>query len=213
MRCQRKILRIVCFQHVSNKHIRSLTKQPEVSKVIRNRRLKWFGHLLRLDNERIPKRLHLWKPTHGRRRRRRPRTMWTSVIQRDLLNLGLGWSVEEAEIAAQDRIGWTILTSQAASADMHDTDWYFVGKQVRGCCTPKQKLTCFVLSQNYQHLFEQFLELEFRCSRVSQFVGEMYLWMIVCLFVCLTGRSVRRHTWVLVGTILDQKCSSQAKKA
>ena len=122
MRCQRKILWIVWSQHVSKKHIRSLTKQPQLSKVIRNRRLKWFGHLLRMDNERIPKRLHLWKPTHGRWRRGRPRTMWTNVIQRDLLNLGLRWSVEEAEIAAQDRTVWKILTSQAASADMHDAD-------------------------------------------------------------------------------------------
>ena len=49
--------------------------------------------------------------------------MWTNVIQRDLLNLGLGWSVEEAEIAAQDRTVWKILTSQAAGADMDDADW------------------------------------------------------------------------------------------
>ena len=41
---------------------------------------------------------------------------------RDILNLGLGWSVEEAGIAAQDRTVWKILTSQAASADMHDAD-------------------------------------------------------------------------------------------
>ena len=45
------------------------------------------------------------------------------VIHRDLLNLGLRWSVAEVEIAAQDRTVWKILTSQAASADMHDADW------------------------------------------------------------------------------------------
>ena len=39
------------------------------------------------------------------------------------LTIGLGWFVEEAEIAAQDRTVWKILTSQAASADMHDADW------------------------------------------------------------------------------------------
>ena len=33
------------------------------------------------------------------------------------------WMVcREAEIAAQDRTVWKILTSQAASADMHDAD-------------------------------------------------------------------------------------------
>ena len=41
----------------------------------------------------------------------------------DLLNLGVGWSIQEAEAAAQDRTVWRILTSQAASADMHDADW------------------------------------------------------------------------------------------
>ena len=49
--------------------------------------------------------------------------MWTDVIQRDLLDLGLGWSVEEVKIATQDHTVWKILTSQAASTDMHDADW------------------------------------------------------------------------------------------
>ena len=41
----------------------------------------------------------------------------------DLRNLGFGWTIEEAEVAAQDRTVWRIHTSQAASADMHDADW------------------------------------------------------------------------------------------
>ena len=114
MRCQRKILRIKWSQHVTNKYIRSVTKQPQLTNLIRNRRLKWFGHLLRMDSNRIPKRLHLWKPSHGRRRRGRPRTKWIDVIQRDLRNLGFGWTIEEAEVAAQDRTVWRILTSQEA---------------------------------------------------------------------------------------------------
>ena len=40
MRCQRKILRIKWSQHVTNKHIRSVTKQPQLTNLIRNRRLK-----------------------------------------------------------------------------------------------------------------------------------------------------------------------------
>ena len=32
-------------------------------------------------------------------------------------NLGFGWSAEEAEVAAQERTVWSILTNQAASAD------------------------------------------------------------------------------------------------
>ena len=48
---------------------------------------------------------------------------WSDVIHRDLINLGFGWSIEEAEVAIQDRTVRRILTSQAASADMHDASW------------------------------------------------------------------------------------------
>ena len=51
------------------------------------------------------------------RRRGRPRTTWRDVIQRDLTLLDTGWSIEEAEVAAQDRTIWKIFTSRAASAD------------------------------------------------------------------------------------------------
>ena len=46
-------------------------------------------------------------------------TKLTDVIQRNLLILGLGWSVEKkkAELAAQDRTVWDILISQAANTD------------------------------------------------------------------------------------------------
>ena len=117
MRCQRKILRIVWSQHIPNKRIRSMTKQPQLTNILRKRRLKWFGHVLRMDKDRAPKMLYLWKPTHGKRRRGRPRTTWRDVIQRDLTLLDTGWSIEEAEVAAQDRTIWKIFTSRAASAD------------------------------------------------------------------------------------------------
>ena len=116
MRCQRKILRIKWSQHFTNKHIRSVTKQSQLAYSIRNSRLKWFGHLLRMDNNRIPKRLHLWKLTQGKRRRWRPKATWTNVIKRDLLNLRFGWSIEEAKVKR-------ILTSQVAGANMHDANW------------------------------------------------------------------------------------------
>ena len=50
MRCQRKILLIKWSQYVTNEHIRSVTKQPRLTNLIRHRRLKWFGHLLRMDS-------------------------------------------------------------------------------------------------------------------------------------------------------------------
>ena len=120
MRCQRKILRIIWSQHVTNNTIRSRTKQPQLSSVIRKRRLQWFGHLQRMDMNRIPRKLYHWKPTHGKRRAGRPKTSWTQVIQKDISILNFGWLLEDAEAVARDRVTWRHLSSQAAGADMHD---------------------------------------------------------------------------------------------
>ena len=122
MRCQRKILKIVWFQHISNDNIRSRTKQPQLTSVIRKRRLKWFGHVQRMDASRIPRRLYSWNPTHGRRRRGRPRTAWKDTINKDINKMDWGWSVEEAEVAAKDRSVWKFLVNQAAGASVHEAD-------------------------------------------------------------------------------------------
>ena len=95
-------------QRIPNKRIRAMIKQPQLTNFLRKRRLKLFG---------APKMLYLRKPTHGKRRRGRPKTTRRDVIQRDLTLLDTGWSVEEAEVAAHDRTIWKFFTSQAANAD------------------------------------------------------------------------------------------------
>jgi hypothetical protein len=59
---------------------------------IKMRRLKWAGHIIRMEDERIPKKdskrkLPYHKPVG------RPRTRWVDVVQRDALQLlGIkGW--------------------------------------------------------------------------------------------------------------------------
>ena len=49
MRCQRKILKIVWSQHISNDNIRSRTKQPQLTSIIRKMGLKWFGQVQRVS--------------------------------------------------------------------------------------------------------------------------------------------------------------------
>ena len=83
----------------------------------------WFGHVYAWTiTEHLKCWLYLWKPTHGKRRRGRPRTTWRDVIQRDLTFLDTGWSVEKAEVAAQDRTIWKIFTSRVGQQVqiMHD---------------------------------------------------------------------------------------------
>ena len=117
MRCQRKILKVKWSQHIRNQDIRQKTGQPQLSNVIRKRRLQWFGHVQRMDKTRLPLKLYRWTPTHGRRKPGRPRATWKDAIRRDMDTILPGWTVEEAEVAARDRRIWKHFLRQAASAD------------------------------------------------------------------------------------------------
>ena len=50
MRCQGRLLRVFWQKHVSNQSIRERTKQPIASSLLRQRRLRWFGHLHRMSS-------------------------------------------------------------------------------------------------------------------------------------------------------------------
>jgi hypothetical protein len=55
---------------------------------IRKKQLIWYGHVKRMEKERLPKQLLEWR-AEGRRRRGRPRTTWkqdivTAVAERNL---------------------------------------------------------------------------------------------------------------------------------
>ena len=50
--------------------------------------LKWYGHVQRMNEERLPKQVLNWAP-HGRRKRGRPRKSWREGIDREIREKGL----------------------------------------------------------------------------------------------------------------------------
>lgn len=104
-RCLRRILRVRWFQHVRNTDIRRRTNQPAASLLLKVRRLRWYGHVVRMEDGRLPKRLMQWRPelVGGKRRRGRTRVRWLDVVKRDAATAGVGGDLEEA---AADRTQW-----------------------------------------------------------------------------------------------------------
>ena len=103
MRMLRNIAGVRWEDMVRNVDIRERLRQPPVSLKLRRARMKWFGHVERMGEEREVKRV-MRAQMQGRRPRGRPRTRWKDVIRRDLETSGL--SLEEAAAEAQDRDGW-----------------------------------------------------------------------------------------------------------
>jgi hypothetical protein len=91
---ERKILRRIygpthergCWRPRWNNELYSLYKEPNIVEDIKIRRLERAGHILRMEEERIPKKV-LTGHFHTTRPVRRPKTRWADVDQRGALQL------------------------------------------------------------------------------------------------------------------------------
>ena len=104
--CLRKILKISWQDRVKNEDIWERTKQRPIIEEIKTRRWRWIGHTLRKPASSTTRQALQWNP-QGARRRGRPRETWKRCIERDMKQMGHGWS--GLGKIAQDRRTWKSL--------------------------------------------------------------------------------------------------------
>jgi hypothetical protein len=75
---------------IRNNDIREQLKVDEIKHDMERNRLKWYGHVMRMADERIPKTM-LEMKMRGRRPRGRPRTRWMDKVKRDAEKRGKKW--------------------------------------------------------------------------------------------------------------------------
>jgi transcription termination factor 2 len=116
MTWERKILRKIygpkCEQGVwrirSNLEIQNMYKSPDIVTEIKLRRLEWLGHVIRMEDTRLPKMVFNAKP-EGRCGVGRPRLRWLDDVEADIKALGIKiW-----RIRAQDRKEWSAILREA----------------------------------------------------------------------------------------------------
>ena len=56
---------------------------------VRYKHLNWYGHVKRMEQERLPRRILEWCPP-GRRRNRRPRITWMQDVTTGMREQGIG---------------------------------------------------------------------------------------------------------------------------
>jgi hypothetical protein len=87
-----------------NHELNELLGNADVVIFIKSRRIAWLGHLMRMDEKRITKRVLEWKPT-GRRIRERPRKRWVEDTEEDIQAFGIrGWRKLSKEMTEWRRI-------------------------------------------------------------------------------------------------------------
>jgi len=91
-----------------NHELNELIGNADIVRFIKSRRIAWLGHVMWMDEKRIPKRILEWKPT-GRRMRGRPRKRWVEDIEEDIQVLGMrGWRK-----LSKEKTEWKRITEKA----------------------------------------------------------------------------------------------------
>ena len=72
----------------TNRELEEMSNGENIVKWIKGQRISWLGHLERMEEDRMPKKIFT-QELEGTRRRRRHRKRWKEEIERDLQVLGV----------------------------------------------------------------------------------------------------------------------------
>ena len=100
---------------ISNEAIRRDLGINSIEEVARQARLRWYGHVSRMDNGRIPKAL-LDATLECKRGRGRPRRKWIDAVGNDLDCRDISW--EEARDCVMNRAKWRRIVYDKVSVDV-----------------------------------------------------------------------------------------------
>ena len=78
MRMLRWMSGVTKLDRIRNERIRGTTRVGEISKKVQESRLKWYGHVLRREDEYVGKRVMAIE-VPGKRRRGRPKRRWLDI--------------------------------------------------------------------------------------------------------------------------------------
>jgi len=96
------------WRRMHNEELKDLYFSPNIVRVIKSRRMRWAGHVARMDEERGVYRVLLGKP-EGKRSLGRPRRRRVDKIRMDFQEVGCGYM--DWIGLTQDRDRWRTLVS------------------------------------------------------------------------------------------------------
>ena len=88
MRMLRWMCGVTKLDKIRNEIIRGTTKVGEITKKVQQRRLKWYGHVMRREEHYVGRRAMVMK-VQGRRKRGRPKRRWLDKVKDAIKEKGL----------------------------------------------------------------------------------------------------------------------------
>ena len=116
LRCLRRILGITWQDKITNTEVLAKAGLPSMFTLLRQRRLRWLGHVRRMEDGRIPKDILYGQLATGKRRTGRPQLRYSDACKRDMKALDINPS--DWEDLAADRPKWrAALTTHLKSSE------------------------------------------------------------------------------------------------
>ena len=104
MRCLRRLLNIRWQDKVPDTEVLHRAEMESIYAMLKRSQLRWAGHVCRMPDERLPKRLLYGELRHGRRSRGGQRKRYKDTLKASLKSCGLDPETWEAD--AQHRSNW-----------------------------------------------------------------------------------------------------------
>ena len=126
MSCLRRLLGVSIRDKIRNETIREwCCNQPTICEEIQKRRMRWFGHICRMNPHRLPHRL-LWRSraTGWKVQRNAPKKTWLKIIEEDLARHRL--SPVEAKERALNKQQWKVITRNVINGVVAPTAAYWL---------------------------------------------------------------------------------------
>ena len=118
MRCLRRILGISWQDKIPNTKVLAKAGLPSMVTLLRQRRLRWLGHVRRMEDGRIPKDILYGQLAAGKRRTGRPQLRYSDACKRDMKALNI--DPRDWEELAADRPKWrATLTTHLKTSEKH----------------------------------------------------------------------------------------------
>ncbi|KAL1267682.1 hypothetical protein QQF64_033045 [Cirrhinus molitorella] len=102
-RCLRIICQIFWPNKISNQQLYKKTGSQSITKDVTLRCLRWLGHVLRMEQEQIPRVALRWTPP-GKRKPGHPKNTWRRTVVLELQKMNMSWG--EAQHVAKDHMQW-----------------------------------------------------------------------------------------------------------
>ena len=105
MRFIRSIVQKTRQDRIRNEEMRNRLKIEKLQDVFDGNRIRWFGHVMSMQDTRLPKKIFTLELT-GRRSIGRARTRWRDQVKQDLERRGLSWTDVTRKSLWNDREHW-----------------------------------------------------------------------------------------------------------